>query len=82
MCQRVNTGDSYIFYFGNVYICGGPLFNIPIIIKDISEIQLCASHSKGAFITPQFSDGLAYTLRHRTSVMAYSEPILYGTGLQ
>ena len=24
MCQRVNTGESYIFYFG-IFICGGPL---------------------------------------------------------
>ena len=24
MCQRVNTGKSYIFYFG-IFICDGPL---------------------------------------------------------
>ena len=28
MCQRVNTGESYIFYFGDLYAVHGPLLRV------------------------------------------------------
>ena len=33
MCQRVNTGENYIFYFG-IFICGATLSQVQAGIVD------------------------------------------------